>query len=159
MEINEIFDRLFTIAKQSNDPEGVVAACLVQDGEIVAESASSDDGQYHAEYLLIKKLLEDKIDMQANAILYTTLEPCSDFPDINDGNDCTTWIIKSGIKKVVYGASDPEFSTKARDRLESNKIEVIQIDDADIITKCEDLFNSTIKVDLKDMKLARDKKL
>lgn len=159
MNINEVFHRLLELAETSKDPEGVVSACLVHNGEVICESASSDDSQYHAEYLVIKRAVEANININEDMILFTTLEPCSDFSDINDGEDCTTWIIKSGIKSIIYGASDPEFSTEAKERFEQEGINCKQIDDKDMIQKCRELFNSTIKVDLDKMKLSREDKL
>jgi len=54
----EIFTFLFSLAETSKDPEGVVAACLLRDGQLLASSTSSDDGRYHAEYLVVQQLIE-----------------------------------------------------------------------------------------------------
>ena len=52
MTEKEIFDYLFKIAKTSKDQEGVVAACLVKDGQSLAGSPSADDSIRHAEFSL-----------------------------------------------------------------------------------------------------------
>ena len=112
----EIFHHLFEIAKTSKDPEGVVAACLVKDKRIFVISPSSDDSIYHAEFLVVKKAKESGIPIDNECILYTTLEPCSDLPAVNDGIDCTTCLLDAGVKMIVYGANDPEYSKAAGNR-------------------------------------------
>lgn len=94
----KIFNHLFDIAKDSDDQEGVVCACLTdEEGNVLASSPSFNDGR-HAEYVVIEKVKEAGIS-------YT------------------------------------------------------QVDDQEIINKSADLFNSTIKVKLNDMELARKDKV
>lgn len=159
MNTKLIFDHLFEVAKTSRDPEGVVAACLVRSGEILVSSASSDDGQYHAEYLVIQKAKDKDIRIDKDDILYTTLEPCSDLPNVNDGRDCVSCILEAGIKKIVFGANDPEYSKQAEKRLKSQGVNYRQIKNKKLIQKCADLFSSTIKIDLDRMKLPRKDKI
>jgi len=96
MNEHQIFAHLFEIAKDAKDPEGVVTACLVCDGEIVASSPSADDGVRHAEDLVLEKAKEEKVNL-GNVTLYTTLEPCSYRNPVNNVEDCTTIIIEAGI--------------------------------------------------------------
>lgn len=159
MSVIDIYNHLFKVAKTSHDPEGVVVACIVRDDKILTSSASSDDGVCHAEYLVIKNARKQNIKLDKHCILYTTLEPCSDLPNANNGKDCTSVIIESGIKHVVFAASDPEYSTKARERFKKEDIECTQIDDSCLIDKSKLLFNSTIKKNLNDLKLPRKKVL
>jgi len=155
----EIFEYLFEIAKSSRDPEGVVAASLVRDGVVLAVKPSSDDSQFHAEFLVLKEIADTGRVIQPEDILYTTLEPCSDMPKINDGGDCVTCILEAGISRVIYAATDPEYSTKAAERLRSSGVEYRQIKDPEIIRRAGELFNSTINKDLSAMKLPRKSKI
>lgn len=106
MNDKEIFRHLLEAAKSTNDPEGAVAACLVNDGKILVSSASSDDGIFHAEYLVLQKSRQKNVIIDDKCVLYTTIEPCSDSLNANDGIDCATIIIEAGIKSVVYAADD-----------------------------------------------------
>ena len=159
MDEHGIFEHLLKLGKTSKDPEGVVVACLVREDRIIVSSPSSDDSQYHAEYLVIEKMKQQNNAILPEDILYTTLEPCSDLPGINDGRDCATAILQSGIKNIVYAARDPEYSTKAKDRLESAGIRYQQIQDQEIVTRSTYLFNSTIHKKLSEFKLPRKNKL
>jgi pyrimidine deaminase RibD-like protein len=158
-EQKEIFEYLLEVGGKSKDPEGVVAACLVNaDGEIIFSSPSADDGIRHAEDLVIKNAKNENIDMTSNIILYTTLEPCSQRTD-NNIDDCTTRIINSGIKKVIIGARDPEWSLDTKKRFEQVGIEYHLVGDQEIVIKCINLFNSTIRTDLERMNLPRKSQL
>jgi pyrimidine deaminase RibD-like protein len=117
-----IFTYLFRLAETSTDPEGVVAACLPRDGQLLASSASSDDRRYHAEYLVVRHLGERGITADAQCLLYTTLAPCSDVWAVNDGRDCTTSLLDAGIRHVVFAANDPEHSKSANSRFRAASI-------------------------------------
>lgn len=155
MDERVIFERLFGVAAGSHDPEGVVAACLVRSGEILASSASSDDGSYHAEYLVIERAKAEGIAIGQCDVLYTTLEPCSGLLVVNGGVDCTTWLIQAGVRHVVFAARDPEHSYAARQRFETEGRSYRQIEDDQIVRRAAELFNSTVQVGLKEMKLPR----
>lgn len=155
MNEREIFEHLLKIGKQSKDPEGVVAACLAREGNILVAYPSSDDSQYHAEFLVLEDAKTRGFQVLPSDILYTTLEPCSDFPGINDGRDCVTVILDASIKHIVYGAFDPEYSTKASDRFKAGGVTYRQTAEADIIERSAHLFNSTIRKDLSQFKLPR----
>lgn len=160
MDEAEVFRCLFKTAKTSKDPEGVVAACIVLKGEIKAVSASADDGIRHAEDLVIEKAVGNKgIKIDDEAVLYTTLEPCSMRSRSNKVPDCTTIIINSGIKNVVYAAVDPEFSKNAENRFQSAGVNYRQIRNKKIIEQAVKLFNSTIRVPLQEMQLPRERKI
>jgi pyrimidine deaminase RibD-like protein len=154
-----IFKHLFEIAKDSKDPEGVVTACLVKEGKILVSSPSADDGIRHAEDLVIDKAHQEGIKIDDGMILYTTLEPCSYRSPQNKVKDCTTIILKAGIKHVVFAANDPEFSKEARKRFKKSGVSYRQIKDKAIIRKSIEIFNGTIKIPLTSMGLPRKKKL
>lgn len=159
MNQREIFRKLFDIAKTSKDPEGVVAACLVKDWEILVSSPSAEDGIRHAEDLVIEKARKAGIKIDQSITLYTTLEPCSYRSPQNRVEDCTTIIINAGIKNVVFAAPDPEYSKDARNRFLAAGVDYKQIKEKDIIRKSIELFNSTIKIPLTSMGLPRKKRL
>jgi len=83
-------------------PNPVVGALVVRNGEIVARGAHESWGKNHAEINCLNNL--DKSLPKDELVLYVTLEPCNHF---GKTPPCTDAIIKSGIKKVVIGALDP----------------------------------------------------
>lgn len=157
--MHEVFDRLFEVAKLSKDPEGVVSACIVNGGKIVAESPSASDGIRHAEDLVLEKAKKEGVEIDSQTVLYTTLEPCSYRNPKNNVKDCTTIILEAGIKNVVFAANDPEYSKEARDRFVEAGVNFRQVEDREIIRKSIELFNSTITIPLTSMGLPRKKEL
>jgi pyrimidine deaminase RibD-like protein len=143
----EIFQNLFKVAGTSKDKNGVVAACLVLDGKVVVASASADDGIRHAEDLVLEKAGSLGIKIIDKMALYTTLEPCSHRDPAKSMTDCTTLIIRSGIKNVIYGANDPEDSKDFKLRCEKAGIKCDQVSDPEIISRSVDIFNSTVSKD------------
>lgn len=153
-KILQIFNHLFSLEKYSDDDEGVVCACLVDEkGNILASSPSFKDGR-HAEYVVLQEIKQKGIHINKNHILYTTLEPCCKRTNPKF-RDCTTKIINSGIKTVVYAALDPEYSQETPKRFAKEGIKYIQVINKNIIKKATDLFNSTTKIPLSKMELKR----
>lgn len=159
MTNKEIFLELFKVAAQSQDPEGVVATCLVKDGDILISSPSASDGIRHAEDLVIELAKRNNIQLDNKVIIYTTLEPCSYRSPKNNVKDCTSLILDAGIRNVVFAANDPEYSKEARIRCEKAGISYCQIEDKVIIRQATELFNSTITIPFTSMGLPRKKKL
>lgn len=141
----KIFEYLLKITKKSKDPEGAVGACLVKNEKIILSSISADDGIRHAEDLLIEKAIKEKFDIDKNVILYTTLEPCSYRTPGNHVKDCTTIIIKSGIKNVIFAAKDLKHSKTTKKRFKIKGIKCKQVKDKNIIEKALNLFNATVQ--------------
>lgn len=81
------------------NPNPMVGAVLVRNGDIISEGYHESFGGPHAEVNAIGDLvnLED-------CTLYVTLEPCCHY---GKTPPCTELIIKSGIKKVVVSTLDP----------------------------------------------------
>lgn len=155
----EIFTFLFRLAKTSKDPEGVVAACLLRQGLLLASGASSDDGHYHAEYLVVRQLREHGIVADKRCVLYTTLAPCSDVSTVNDGRDCTTSLLEAGVRHVVFAADDPEYAKTAAIRFRAIGGTYRQIADRKLIRRATQLFNATISRDVSGLYLPRRGKL
>lgn len=81
-------------------PNPSVGAIITQDNKIIATGYHLAAGSPHAEVDALKKLTTPL----KNATLYVTLEPCSHW---GKTPPCTDAIIQSGIKRVVYGYTDP----------------------------------------------------
>ncbi len=145
MTEKEIFERLFSLISQSNDTNGAVSACLVRDGKIIAEGISNNES-VHAEYALLKKLEEMGELAQENDVVYTTVEPCGRRSPGGRGEkmgDCTTNLIKAGVKKVVYAASDPHASDDTRHKFQEYNSSLTQVSDKQIRAEAIRLFNAT----------------
>jgi diaminohydroxyphosphoribosylaminopyrimidine deaminase/5-amino-6-(5-phosphoribosylamino)uracil reductase len=81
-------------------PNPIVGAVVVVDRKVVAEGWHREFGGPHAEIDALRAAGEQAL----GATLYVTLEPCCHH---GKTPPCTDAIIKAGIARVVYGASDP----------------------------------------------------
>lgn len=81
-------------------PNPMVGAVVVANGEIVGQGFHPRAGEPHAEVLALREAGERAL----NAELYVTLEPCN-----HQGKTppCTETIIRSGIRRVIIGTTDP----------------------------------------------------
>ncbi|HSG48494.1 MAG TPA: bifunctional diaminohydroxyphosphoribosylaminopyrimidine deaminase/5-amino-6-(5-phosphoribosylamino)uracil reductase RibD [Longimicrobiales bacterium] len=81
-------------------PNPLVGCVLVKDGEVVAEGWHEEFGGPHAEI----RALERAGPRAAGATAYVSLEPCR-----HEGKTpaCTLALLRSGVSRVVFGASDP----------------------------------------------------
>lgn len=87
-------------AEGKTSPNPIVGAVIVKNGKVIGKGYHKRAGLPHAE---INALREAGLSAR-NATLYVTLEPCDHF---GRTPPCTDAIIKSGIKKVVIGMTDP----------------------------------------------------
>ena len=89
--------------KTAQDGEAPIAAMIVQGNQIlgmgVNTKISEQSGFTHAELNALLKAKPKLGRKPENVVLYSTLEPCA---------MCLGAILFSGIRTVVYGASDPE---------------------------------------------------
>jgi diaminohydroxyphosphoribosylaminopyrimidine deaminase / 5-amino-6-(5-phosphoribosylamino)uracil reductase len=118
--------RLASRGQGRTSPNPTVGAVIVRDREIIASGYHKKAGGNHAEI--------EALDMiggkgKSGDILYVTLEPCNHH---GKTPPCTEAIIKSGIRNVVIGMSDPnpavagggaEFLRKNGVRVKSNILE------------------------------------
>ena len=139
MDDKAVFERLFEESGKSKDPRGVVASCLLKDGQITAIAVSSDDGKSHAENIMLSKIES----VPEGSILYCTLEPCSKRSDPTM-MDCVSDIIRAGVKEVVYGARDPKQSEITKIRLNEAGVILRQVEDAGTIKRCAEVFNESV---------------
>lgn len=83
------------------EPNPVVGAVIVENGQEVARGYHDRYGGPHAEVIAIDALGRPP---QEGAVLYVTMEPCS---TVGKTGKCTDYIIRAGLQEVVVGAIDP----------------------------------------------------
>ena len=91
-------------------PNPAVGAVVVKNGKVVGEGWHRRAGGDHAEVAAIKSA-KRRGESTAGATLYVTLEPCSKPGRVGA---CTDAIVAAGIKRVVYGAVDPNPVNRGR---------------------------------------------
>lgn len=84
----------------TTQPNPVVGAVLVNEGEVVGEGWHERKGEPHAE----ANALAEAGDRARGSTLYVTLEPCT-----SQGSTppCAAAVIEAGVARVVIGARDP----------------------------------------------------
>ena len=87
----------------TTSPNPIVGAVLVKDGQVIGEGFTRPVGGKHAEVVAIQSA-QKKHAVQGST-LYTTLEPCSHY---GRTPPCTDLISSVGIKRVVFGMTDPD---------------------------------------------------
>jgi diaminohydroxyphosphoribosylaminopyrimidine deaminase / 5-amino-6-(5-phosphoribosylamino)uracil reductase len=102
-------------------PNPMVGAVVVRKGIVIGQGFHQKAGRPHAEPMAIAQAGKKA----KGAALYVNLEPCNHF---GRTPPCTRSILESGIKKVVFGMSDPNPRVKGggADYLRSRGIEVVQ---------------------------------
>ena len=105
-------------------PNPAVGAVVVRDGAVVGRGATQPPGQAHAE----AGALAEAGARARGATLYVTLEPCCHW---GRTPPCTRAIIAAGVRRVVYGAADPNplVSGNGAAELRAAGIEVAQESD------------------------------
>jgi diaminohydroxyphosphoribosylaminopyrimidine deaminase/5-amino-6-(5-phosphoribosylamino)uracil reductase len=81
-------------------PNPMVGCVLVRDGEVVGEGHHAEFGGPHAEVAAI----EAARGRAEGATAYVTLEPCNHH---GKTPPCTEALVRAGVRRVVFGASDP----------------------------------------------------
>ena len=84
----------------TTQPNPVVGAVLVRDGEVVGEGWHERKGEAHAEM----NALAAAGDRARGSTLYVTLEPCA---HVGSTPPCAQAVIDAGVAKVVVGTRDP----------------------------------------------------
>lgn len=82
------------------NPNPMVGAVIVKDGEVVGKGFHQRYGGLHAE----RNAIADASSNIEGSTMYVTLEPCCHY---GKTPPCTDAIIESGITTVVVGAEDP----------------------------------------------------
>ena len=100
---NRFMRRAVALARKGGgwvNPNPLVGAVLVREGEIVGEGYHEYFGAPHAEV----NAIHNAGKKAAGATMFVTLEPCSHH---GKTPPCTDLILQSGIRKVVIGTLDP----------------------------------------------------
>lgn len=118
--------RTIELAKKGSghvNPNPLVGAVIVRDGEIIGEGYHECYGQLHAERNAIANA-KKRGDSLEGSTIYVTLEPCCHY---GKTPPCTEAIIEEKIAKVVVGSDDPNplVSGKGFQMLREKGIEVI----------------------------------
>lgn len=118
--------RAIELAKKGSghvNPNPLVGAVIVRDGEIIGEGYHECYGQLHAERNAIANAKKRGNSLEGSTI-YVTLEPCCHY---GKTPPCTEAIIEEKIAKVVVGSDDPNplVSGKGFQMLREKGIEVI----------------------------------
>jgi len=105
----------------SVNPNPMVGAVIVKNGEIIGQGYHEKFGALHAE----RNALAGCTTSPKDATIYVTLEPCCHY---GKNPPCTEAIIESGISKVVVGIKDPNplVAGKGIEKLRQQGIEVIE---------------------------------
>ncbi len=116
--------RAIALAKMGEgfvNPNPLVGAVIVKDGEIIGEGYHERYGELHAERNALKNCKNDP----NGATMFVTLEPCCHY---GKNPPCTEAVIKSGIKKVYVGSFDPNplVAGKGIEQLRNAGIEVTE---------------------------------
>ncbi len=99
--------RLALKGKCTVSPNPMVGAVIVKNGKVMARGFHHHPGGPHAEIVALQKA---KTDL-AGSKLYITLEPCFHF---GRTPPCVDEILKSGIKEVIIGMTDPNPLTNGK---------------------------------------------
>ena len=104
----------------NTNPNPLVGAVIVKEGELIARGAHENCGGPHAEI----NALNDAGSLVKGSDLYVTLEPCNHF---GKTPPCTEAIIKAGVRRVIIAAKDPNelVSGRGEQKLRDAGIEVI----------------------------------
>lgn len=118
--------RAIELAKRGSghvNPNPLVGAVIVRDGEIIGEGYHECYGQLHAERNAIANAKKRGNSLEGSTI-YVTLEPCCHY---GKTPPCTEAIIEEKIARVVVGSDDPNplVSGKGFQMLREKGIEVI----------------------------------
>lgn len=121
----EFMLRAIELAKKGTgfvNPNPLVGAVIVKDGQIIGEGWHERYGEAHAE----RNALQNCTINPEGAVMYVTLEPCC-----HEGKQppCTEAILAAGIRKVVVGSDDPNplVAGKGIAQLEAAGIEVSRV--------------------------------
>lgn len=101
------------------NPNPLVGAVIVKDGQIIGEGYHERYGEAHAERNAINNAVSDV----EGSTMYVTLEPCAHF---GKQPPCVDLIIEKKIGRVVIGMVDPnpKVSGKSIEKLKKNNIDV-----------------------------------
>ena len=141
-EIDQVLERAIRLARKGAgfvEPNPLVGAVVVKDGEVGGEGWHREYGGPHAEVVALTAAGEDA----RGADLVVTLEPCS---TKGKTDPCTDAIIACGIKRVLFAVPDPsrENGGHSREVLEDAGIEVIALAMSDAVAAAGELIKDFV---------------
>ncbi len=104
MDDNEYMRAALALARRGlgrTAPNPSVGCVLVKKNVVIARGWTGDGGRPHAEAIALQRAGVDA----KGATAYVTLEPCSHH---GQTGPCAEALIKADVKRVVYGAFDPD---------------------------------------------------
>ncbi len=106
------------------NPNPLVGAVIVKNGEVIGEGFHRKYGELHAERDALKNCHE-RGNNPAGATIYVTLEPCCHF---GKQPPCTYALVEAGISNVVVGSRDPNplVHGKGNEYLRQHGVEVTE---------------------------------
>jgi diaminohydroxyphosphoribosylaminopyrimidine deaminase / 5-amino-6-(5-phosphoribosylamino)uracil reductase len=96
--------QLAQLGAGSTAPNPMVGAVLVHESRIIGEGHTQPYGGPHAEVMCLNSVAAADVAIVPKALLYVSLEPCAHY---GKTPPCTDLIIRSGIKTVIIGCTDP----------------------------------------------------
>ena len=116
------------------NPNPMVGAVIVKDGQVLGKGYHTRSGCLHAEREALRDCQSRGVDVKG-ATMYVTLEPCCHY---GKTPPCTQAIIESGIGKVVVGSLDPN------PRVAGQGIKLLRDNGIEVVTglledECDDL--------------------
>ena len=117
------------------NPNPLVGAVIVKNGEIIGEGYHECYGEYHAE----RNAVKNAVKSVEGSTMYVTLEPCAHY---GKTPPCVDLIIEKKFKKVVIGMLDPNelVSGKSIEKLKQHGIEVVVGVKEDDCKKMNEIF-------------------
>ena len=127
MEERKYMERAISLALKGTgavNPNPLVGAVIVKNGQIIGEGWHEYYGGLHAERNAIKNCIKERGESPEGATIYVTLEPCCHY---GKTPPCTEAIIENKISKVVIGSNDPNplVAGKGVQMLKAAGIEVV----------------------------------
>lgn len=126
--------------RPTSAPNPSVGALVVKNGIVVGRGVTAAGGRPHAEAVALEQAGKDA----RGATLYCSLEPCAH--DSARGPTCSRLIADAGVKRVVFGLTDPDPRTAGEGAaiLRKAGVEVRQLENAackeslkGFVTRCE----------------------
>lgn len=99
--------RCITLARHGEigaAPNPMVGAVIVHEGRIIGEGFHACCGRAHAEVMAVNSVRPQHRHLLAESTIYVSLEPCAHY---GRTPPCAELIVRSGIRRVVVGCTDP----------------------------------------------------
>lgn len=116
-------------------PNPMVGAVIVHDGQIIGEGYHVRRGEGHAEVNAVASVKPEHLPLLSQSTIYVTLEPCSHY---GKTPPCADMLVEKGFKRVVVGCVDPNEKVRGRG-IQKLKDAGIEVEVGVCQTECEEL--------------------